>query len=217
MLPSGSLALLLLLALVPGWVFLRLRQRHSAQPQMAGLAQLLEVLAVGLATTGTAVVALVIAPHRWLPFFADVDKWAQQGGDYASTQPRNVMTSVVAVLVLACVLAALADQVFRRQRSELYLGPGVWVYALRERPPGTLPYLAIALQDGSLVEGLMHSCSLEASEVRDVALGAPIRITPSASLSPSPVEVERVVIPEREIRHITVQHVPEAGKKGVTR
>ena len=210
MVPGGGLALVALLALVPGWVFLRLRQRHTPLPQTAGLAQLLEVLAVGLATTGTAAVLLVVVPHRWLPFLADVDEWARLGGGYASTNPRNVLASAAAILGLACVFATAADRVSRRQLSELSLGPGVWVHALRERPRGKIPYLALQLNDGTLVEGPLHSCSLEASEVRDIALRAPIRITrPGAAAGLA--GVERVVIPEREIRWITVQHVPGAG------
>jgi hypothetical protein len=43
-----------------------------------------------------------------------------------------------------------------------------------------------------------------------VALRAPIRVTPVGATR-GHVAVERVVVPEREIRYITVQHVPEAG------
>jgi hypothetical protein len=89
-LPGSGLALVALLALVPGWVFLRLRQRHTPMPQPAGLGQLLEVLGVGLATTGTAAAVLVAVPHRWLPFLADIDAWALAGGGYAAAHPRNV-------------------------------------------------------------------------------------------------------------------------------
>lgn len=210
MLPGSGLALVALLSLVPGWVFLRLRQRHTPVHQAAGLGQLLEVLGVGLATTGTAAVVLVVVPHRWLPFLADIDAWALEGGAYAAAHPRNVVASAAALLLLACGIAAAADRLTRRERTEIRLGPGVWVHALRERPRGTEPYVALALNDGTLVEGLLHSFSLEPCEVRDVALRAPIRVTPVGAAR-GRVAVERVVVPEREIRYITVQHVPEAG------
>lgn len=180
MIPGNSLVVLLMLALVPGWVYLRLRQRHTAIVQTPGLAQLLEVLAVGLVTTGSAVFLFVLLPHAWLPFTVDVDAWAEQGTGYARANPRVVLTTGAGVLFIACAGSWLLDRALRRQRSELYLGPGVWVYALRQRPKGTLPYLGVMLQDGTLAEGLLHSCSLEASEVRDVALSAPIRITDPA-------------------------------------
>lgn len=213
MLPGSGLALVALLALVPGSIFLRLRQRHAPAQQSAGLGQLLEVIGVGLATTGTAAAVLVVVPHRWLPFLADIDAWALTGGAYAAAHPRNVVASAAALLLLACCLAAAADRVTRRERTEIRLGPGVWVHALRERPEGTQPYLALALNDGTLVEGLLHSFSLEPSEVRDLALRAPIRVTPLGGAC-GRVAVERIVVPEREIRYITVQHVPEAT--GVT-
>lgn len=209
MLPGSGLALVALLALVPGWVFLRLRQRHTPMHQATGLGQLLEVLGVGLATTGTAALILVVVPHRWLPFLADIDAWALAGGGYAATHPRNVLASAVALLLLACGIAASADRVTRRERTEIRLGPGVWVHALRERPDGTEPYVALALNDGTLVEGLLHSFTLEPCEFRDVALRAPIRVTPTGAAC-GPVAVARLIVPEREIRYITVQHVPEA-------
>jgi len=209
MIPGNNLAVLLMLALVPGWVYLRLRQRHTAVIQAPGLAQLLEVLAVGLATTGTAVLLFVLVPHTWLPFTVDVDAWADQGSGYARANPRVLLATGANVLLVACVSSWLLDRALRRQRSELYLGPGVWVYALRQRPKGTLPYLGVMLRDRTLAEGLLHSCSLEASEVRDVALSAPIRITEPGRNAPRPVQVERLVLPERDISYITVLHVPE--------
>lgn len=209
MIPGNGLVVLLVLALVPGWVYLRLRQRHTAVLQTLGLAQLLEVFAVGLVTTGSAVFLFVLVPHAWLPFAVDVDAWAEQGSAYTRTNPRVVLTTGAGLLLIACAGSWLLDRALRRQRSELYLGPGVWVYALRERPKGMRPYLGATLEDGTLVEGLLHSCSMEASEVRDVALSAPIRITDPGQDTPRSVQVERVVLPEREIRHITVLHVPE--------
>jgi hypothetical protein len=207
--PGNGLAIVLMLALVPGWLYLRLRQRHSAAIQAPGLAQLLEVLAVGLATTGTAVLLFVVLPHRWLSFTVDLDAWADQGTEYARAYPRTLLTTGAGLLLVACAGSWLLDRGLRRQQSEIYLGPGVWVYALRERPKGKLPYLGVMLQDGTLAEGMLHSCSLEASEVRDVALSAPIRVTEPGGTAPRTVDVERLVLPERGIRYISVVHVPE--------
>ncbi|SDQ37943.1 DUF6338 family protein [Quadrisphaera sp. DSM 44207] len=214
MVPGSGLALLALLALVPGWLFLQLRRRHAPLQQSAGLGQLLEVLAVGLATTGIAGVVLAFLPHRWVPFLVDLQAWADLGGSYATANPRRILATATVLLVLASLLAWTGDRVFRRQRTELYLGPGAWVHALRERPKGTVPYLGLALQDGTLVEGLMHSCSLEASETRDVALMAPIRVTPPTATEANTVDMQRLVVPEREIRYITVLHLPEASPAG---
>lgn len=209
MIPGNGLVVLLVLALVPGWVYLRLRQRHTAVVQALGLAQLLEVFAVGLVTTGSAVFLFILLPHAWLPFTVDVDTWAEQGTTYTRANPRVILTTGASLLFIACAGSWLLDRALRHQRSELYLGPGVWVYALRERPKGMRPYLGVMLQNGRIVEGLLHSCSLEASEVRDVALDAPIRITDPGQDTPRSVQVDRVVLPEREIRYITVLHVPE--------
>jgi len=49
--PATLGTLLLVLALVPGWVYLRLVERLQPPSGTSGLHQILEVLAVGVATT----------------------------------------------------------------------------------------------------------------------------------------------------------------------
>jgi Family of unknown function (DUF6338) len=61
-LPSGVLTVGLLVALVPGRVYLRLRSTANAALPRAGLDELLEVVAVGFATTGIAVALWALIP-----------------------------------------------------------------------------------------------------------------------------------------------------------
>jgi hypothetical protein len=60
--PSSIGAVFLLLALVPGWVHLRLRERLAPPSGATGLSELLEVLAVGIATTGASIIIVVFLP-----------------------------------------------------------------------------------------------------------------------------------------------------------
>ena len=62
MLPPDAVMFGLLLALVPGWVYLRLRSNVNAGLPRTGLDELLEVIAVGFATTGVAVALWALIP-----------------------------------------------------------------------------------------------------------------------------------------------------------
>lgn len=81
MLPTGIGAVLLLLIFVPGWAYLSWVERVRPAVGRSGLSELLEVAAMGVATTGPTVLLLVLIPHEWLPFTLDLEQWAS-GNDH---------------------------------------------------------------------------------------------------------------------------------------
>jgi hypothetical protein len=74
MIPSGLAALLLVLALVPGWYYVRLTSRLRTRTKAAGVQELLEFVSVGALTIGAAVLVVVLLPHRWHPWTLDADR-----------------------------------------------------------------------------------------------------------------------------------------------
>src|SRR5688572_8239840 len=127
MIPSGLGALLLVLALVPGWYYLRLTSRLRARTKTAGLQELMEIVSVGALTTGTAVLAVVLLPRGLHPWTLDVDQWASGGATYLRAHPRNTGWSVVTVLLLALLIATLLFLVQRQwKHSEFRPDGSVW-------------------------------------------------------------------------------------------
>lgn len=215
MLPSGLAVALLLLSLVPGWAYLRLRERLRPQSRTGGIHELLEVLAVGLATTGVSAAFVAVAPHAWFPFLIDLDAWARGGNDYLRSHVRPVIVTGIFVLALAHFTAYL---VYRLQKlrlpAEFRAQQSVWVHALGTRPKGKVPYVGVQLRDGLLIEGVLHSFSLDEAEMgeRDVALQRPIRITAKRGERPSQLpNLDRLVVPGGSIDYITVIHLQEAS------
>ncbi len=198
--------------MVPGWLYIRLRERLRPPSAATGLSQLLEVAAVGLLTTGVSAFILALLPHRWLPWLVDVQAWARVGNDYLRQNVRAGVVSAAAVLGLAS-LVAVALHLAERRRSSDRFDPesSVWGQALGVRPGGTVPWVGLQLRNGRLVEGVLHSLSLgqEDQDERDIALARPIRVTDPGRPA-HPVEIDRVVVPAREILHINVIHIPEA-------
>jgi hypothetical protein len=204
---------LLLLALVPGWLYLRLRERLRPQSGSTGLGELIEILAVGLATTGVAAfILLVVLPHGWLPFLLDVEAWAKGGETYLLNNVRLAAATALVILAAACAIAYGVYSLKRlRTPSEFRPQGSVWVHALGARPKGTVPWVGLKLDDGRLVEGLLHSYSLTegAPEMRDIALQPPMRVTDPGQLA-RPLSLNRLIVSGKQIAEIAVVHAPEA-------
>ncbi|MER7251807.1 DUF6338 family protein [Kribbella sp. NPDC000426] len=210
MLPTALPALLIAVALVPGWLNRRLLSRFRPPTSGAGaLSELIEIVAIGLATTGVSLLAVALVP---LPFTLDVGEWATCGSDYLAKHARAAIGTVALSLVLATALSVGLHFVQRRRsRPEFRPEGNVWVHALGTRSRGTLPWVGLKLTDGRLVEGRLHSYSLDdLGDQRDVALAKPIRITDAVGKPPRWVSIDRLIMPFRKIDHIVVIEGPEA-------
>ncbi|SNT61906.1 hypothetical protein SAMN05216276_108615 [Streptosporangium subroseum] len=208
---------LLLLALVPGWLYLRLRERLRPRSGATGLNELIEILAVGLVTTGVAAFLLLIAvPHSWLPFLVDVQAWAKSGTGYLRQNVHLAANSIASILLVASSIACGLYLLNRRRvPAEFEPQGGVWVHSLGARPRGTVPWVGLRLNDGTLLEGVLHSYTLTESalEARDIALQAPIMMTDSSQVR-HPLALDRFIVSGKEIAHISIVHTKgEVGRR----
>ncbi|MGY4767546.1 DUF6338 family protein [Kribbella sp. CWNU-51] len=212
MIPSGLAALLVVLALVPGWYYLRLTSRLRARTKTSGLQELLEFVSVGALTTGTAILIVVLIPYRLHPWTLDVDQWTSDGATYLRDHARNAGWSVVTVLLLALVIATLLYVLQRQWKSSEFRPDGnVWVHSLGTRPKGTCPWVAVRLQNGQLVEGVLHSYTIEdLGGDRDIALCWPIRAAASDGADPKWLSLDRFIVSRDKIDYISVTHLEEA-------
>ena len=207
--PTTLGALLLVLALVPGWIYLRLVERLQPPSGTSGLHQLLEVVAVGVATTGVSAIAVALVPHRLLPFLLDVAALAKDSA-YLRFHARLAVASVAVVFGLAVLLAYLLYRVrARRLPREFSNKQDVWVRSIGDRPKDRHPYVALHLVDGRTIEGPLHSFAIgiEAGK-RDIALKGPIRITDPGQSPRHIPGMDRLVVPESKIGMIAVHHAP---------
>jgi hypothetical protein len=208
MLPNAPFALLVLLALLPGWLFVRLAERRGPRPERSSLAELLELTAVGFSTiavSALAVVGLSLVIHPWL---FDVRAWAHERNRYLGDHIGPALASITLGLVLSCVLVVLLYLVFYGRRSAGFKpGSSVWVDSFGNAPKDQQNWLGVHRRDGSLVEGLLLSYPAGSDEdAREISLTKPIRLTPRGG-EPVFLSIDRVVIPGREITAITVMHV----------
>lgn len=214
MIPSGLAALLVVLALAPGWYYIRLTSRLRARTKTGGLQELLEFVSIGALTTGAAVLIVVLLPHRWHGWTLDLDQWTRDGTTYLRAHVRNAGFSVATVLLLALAIATLLYVVQRLWKlSEFRPDGNVWVHSLGTRPKGTSPWVAVHLQTGQLVEGVLHSYSIEdLGSDRDIALRRPIRVSSADGAIPEWLGLDRFIVSRDKIDYMTVIHLNEEPK-----
>lgn len=211
--PTGVGALLVALAFIPGWLYLTWASRLRLPAKRTALHETFQLIAIGLATTGPAVLLFMLVPHRWLPFTIDLAAWVGNDGDYRESHLKQAALTVILVLGVAIFFALLIFMIASRKAphgAEFPASGSVWVHAIGDRPTDVFPWVGIAMLDGSLVEGFLHSqTTTDATNDRDIALTAPVYVSPpgqSRLFSP----IDRIIVPAREIRYLTVRHVPKA-------
>jgi hypothetical protein len=208
-LPSGALTVALLLALVPGWVYLRLRSTANAALPRTGLDELLEVVAVGFATTGIAVALWALIPAD-MSRLADIRSLARDGAAYGTAHPQRIAATGLMVLAVALGLAYVLFKV--TQTGELtYVRETVWAGALGWRD-GRYAWVGLMLRDGRLVEGQLRTYPVgDEHEHRDIALQRPIRITQPGAASAMSTDLDRLIFNESDIKYITMIFGPDAS------
>lgn len=215
MLPSGAIAIALLLSLIPGWRFLRRTEASRRPRNLSSLQEILELVTVGLLTTGVAIGAGLLL---WPDLLLDRDFPAETHGEV-----RLYVGLAFATLSTATLLAEVAAWFVRRAhpapKSEFNIG--VWWSVMRPEavPDGHLPYIAIERSDGVTVEGVLHTYTWSPDVThRDVALRKPVKFTQPAGRRiwrPGPASVTRrvpydfVVVPGVEIKHIALKYTPQ--------
>jgi hypothetical protein len=200
-LPSSFVALGVLASLAPGYLFLRLTESARAPIRRDLVMVTLEVVSVGIATTGLAVLITgVVAPGQAVQTLNVIQEGLQEPAEL-----RSAAWFLGAEFLGACGLALVAA-VGRRLRGKGRYPPSVWSQTLGVKPPDKLLFVMLELTDGRRVDGLVHAFDFNPGEgERDIALSSPIHVaTPNTKRVP--VAIECIVVSESKIRLIAVRH-----------
>lgn len=211
--PSETGVFLVLIALVPGWWFLRRRERVTGDQHSSNLDELLQVLVAGLATTGIPLAILLLWPTEHLPLWIlNVEQWLAQGDSYLRGHlPALVLTSV-AVLVTAILIAHTAANCWPSPRRTLNDRSSMWVNTIdTEGNPGH-KYISTELQDGRVFEGYLFGITPDGPVDEQVlSIEKPIIIKSDSGEEGEPYPVDRVALPISQLRYVSVKTIPAAN------
>ncbi|MFJ6537476.1 DUF6338 family protein [Paenarthrobacter sp. NPDC091711] len=208
MLPGSLWAALGLLGLVPGWIFLVSRERYVRTPPRSGLGELLQVSSAGLGLTGTAFLLWSLFSEVLAPAgFISLEQLGRSNSGYLENHPRHVVMTVAVILIVACLLALLLAWILRRNVPASYQPGSPWEQAFAGVPKGKFVWVGVQLNEGELIEGVLHSFDVaEATDGdRDIVLSAPIYVSQDQERVTRPLD--RVVISSDKIDHISAIYV----------
>ena len=200
--------MLAVLGLLPGWMFLVMREKHRRGATRSGLGELLQVAAVGVGLTGAALVAWSIMSEVIAPLgFVSINEFASAGETYLAAHPRHVISTLALILSVACLLALLLAAFMYRSLHDAYKPGSSWEQAFSHTPQGKTVWLGIQLKEGPLVEGILHSFDIaEASEGnRDVVLRPPIYVTVDDDRGIT--QLDRLVIGSEHVQYMSAIYV----------
>lgn len=205
MLPASAVAAVLLLSLVPGWLFLRLTETARRPRHQSDLQEVLELVTVGVLTTGLAVAAVsILRPAGVLNLSVPPTE---------ARHLRELAATVVGTFTLALVLASLFARIaiMRSPAPKSALGTSVWWDILRAEkvPDGMAPYALVTLNDDKTVEGLLatYTWQSDTSHYRDIALRKPIKYPVGEGMSRKP-PYDYVIIAGTDIKQLALKYVP---------
>lgn len=205
MVPTTSFAALLLIALIPGYAYLRLTEDARRPRAHSALSEFLEVLTVGIGTTGIAAVVVVL-------LWSDPVAETLEGSPLSSSEDlRRAALLSAGLALLALGIACAAAWVTRFPGKGSY-SPNVWRSTLGLRGKGLVPYVVLDLKDdpGSRIEGVLHAyTTLEDNDHRDIALRSPQISRGGEKWSPGP---DFVVVSADQIARIWLHMAPDPGQ-----
>ncbi|MDP3951407.1 DUF6338 family protein [Microbacterium sp.] len=205
MLPTTSFAALLLIALIPGYAYLRLTEDARRPRAHSALGEFLEVLAVGLGTTGVAAVIIVLL---WSGEIAEV---IAHPSLHSGDGLRRVVLLCAVLGGLALGIACLGAWLTRLPGKGSY-SPHVWQATLGLRGKGLLPYVTLELKNDSAtrIEGVLHAyTTLDDDHPRDIALMQPTISRAGQKWRPGP---EFVVVSADQIAKVWLDLAPDPGQ-----
>lgn len=171
MLPGSAAAFALLLALVPGFVFLRLTRSVRRPSDQTGLQELFEIIAVGILTTGVAVgVAVWAYPTEFTG--------AIRSFPTSESGIRETVRGGLLVVVAAVSLAVVAGSVVRLSSADKKYVPTVWESVFGETRADHERHVMFELADGRVFDGPIRAYTVTTSDgTRQLAIWGSIRLT----------------------------------------
>lgn len=205
--PQSATALVAALALVPGYFYLWLTDEVRKPSAQRPLAELLQVVLVGAATTGPACACLaLVLPRRVLAALSVVQS---SPSEVTSASLRSAVWLSIVLVALALALACGLAKVTRKAVKKTY-SPSVMQGTLGQTKSDHGRFVGVTLQDGSTIDGLLHAYSLhDQDDARVIALRKPIRRHSGGAIRELPFDYFMAF--GSDIKGVVVQHSPRAA------
>jgi hypothetical protein len=209
--PESVVGLLLLFAaLGPGFVWVRVAERRTAQPERSPLLETAQLVSVGgLCSLASAALMLWVASELNV---IDVEAVRRQGATYALLNPLRAFVVLAGAAMAALLLAWMAARLAYRG-DEPSLHPGTTWRQVLGAQKDRAAVATLGLRNGRIVQGVVIAYEItEPTQPRDLAIGQPIFDVSAATGETSRIEGGTLLVSESEIGWMSVDYVtPQSG------
>lgn len=200
---------IVLLLLLPGFVFVTFRERHQPSRKLSVLRETSTVFAATTVAYVAPALIAVVTSVFWPDLRGTFASLLSSPEKYGAEHPFRLLA-----LIAAFVLLASAASYFLGTKMMTKFVPGAggsawWLLFEQEAPKGTVSIQASAtLQDDTVVTGTLHSWSRDAADHqdRDMVLRSPIWIQAPKARKPYELDSQALSVSAREIRFLSVRY-----------
>lgn len=226
MVPGSLVGVLLFVALLaPGFVYLECRERRHPGVRYSTLRETSLVVVASLASVGTAMILFGILRIFAPTHSPDIGAFIRGGSEYTKSHYLEAALWSVGVLVVACLLAAMAAVppkflesccpkkfgkwiTYRRGTGGSIMQQSGWGVAFIKHPK-TRKYLEVVLTDGTCINGLLGSSQTQVreSDHRDLVIAHPISVREIGGDYVCLSNTGVIVVSATRIKYLAVQYV----------
>lgn len=203
MLPGSLAAALSLLALVPGYWYLRRTDTVRRPSESTALQEAIEIVAVGLLTTGATIGLAILI---WGSDYLDI----LQPEVSDTSDLRKAIGAGFGSFATASLMALIAGWIRVLLTPKRRYAPNVWESVFGETRDGMIRHIAFELDDGRTFDGPLHAYTVvpAADGARQLAIKGPIRVSKVGATTPTSVVYDRIVVDASQIRFASVTYIP---------
>lgn len=173
------------------------------------------VVSVSLATNGVVLAVFGLVRWQWPAKTPDVGALLRQGSHYSTAHLPYLLAWAMLMLACSAVIAVTAARakgprrLLTRLLAPVIKDSSAWCEVFAAGADA-YPHAGLELADGGFVSGrvVWFSTHLEESGDRDLVLGPPLVIRSAEGVQN--LDVQRVIVPAREIRRIDVTYIIDA-------
>lgn len=174
MIPESIATLLAFLTLVaPGIVYQMVIERRLPSTKESAFREASVVALASLVFTLAALIILTLLRTVVPAAILDISLWVRQGNQYLADSLLIVAASLALQVIIACGFAAGAALLQTSKSQALISREGAWYKVfLKDRPPGTRPWVHLRLKDKTEFWGeLRYYTPEDDAESREIVLG----------------------------------------------
>ncbi|MGO2140015.1 MAG: DUF6338 family protein [Leucobacter sp.] len=200
---------ILLLLLLPGFVFVTARERHQPSRKLSALRETSVVIAATTVSYFVPVIVAIGLALAWPGLRSTFASLLSSPQEFGADHPFRLLALIAAFTLLASSVSYFVGSK-RMARFIPRAGGSAWWMMFEEAKPATSDSIQVSatLSDGTIVTGSLHSWSREAADHQDreLVLGSPIWLQDSNTSEPYADDSHALSISAREIRFLSAKY-----------